>query len=325
MKNVINVKGLVKEYKVYKKQEGLLASVKGLFKREYKIVKAVADIDLQIEQGEMIGFIGSNGAGKTTTLKMLSGLLYPTRGNVEVLGAVPYQRKSAFLKEIALVMGQKNQLWWDLPAIETFRLNKKIYEVSDSEYEKVLKEFIELLDLKDVINKQVRKLSLGERMKCELVAALIHTPKILFLDEPTIGLDVVMQKRIRKFIREYNKKYKATVILTSHYMDDVKEICERIVVIDKGSIVFDDTLDELIVSHAGYKTVSVVFNNKNIKKQELEKFGDVQEFNFHKAVFKVDKNQVPKLASALLAKYDIDDIDINEPRLEDIVRQVFEN
>jgi len=231
---------------VHQKEPGLRGSFKSLFNRKYYDVKAVDGVSLNIEEGELIGFIGPNGAGKTTTLKVLSGLLYPTSGAVSVLGYTPWERKPEFQKQFSLVMGQKNQLWWDLPAMESFILNKEIYEVPDIQYKKTLDELVELLDVKDFLKIQVRKLSLGQRMKMELIAALIHSPKILFLDEPTIGLDVVMQKKMRDFIKEYNKKYNATIILTSHYMDDVKELCNRVVIIDKGRILFDGALDEII-------------------------------------------------------------------------------
>src|SRR5215210_1665019 len=210
--NVITVKHLSKYYQVHQKEPGLTGSLKSLFNRKYYDAKAVDDISFSIDEGELIGFIGPNGAGKTTTLKCLSGLLYPTSGKVEVLGFTPFERKHPFLKQISLVMGQKNQLWWDLPAIDSFLLNKEIYEIADENYKKTLNELVELLDIQDILQVQVRKLSLGQRMKCELIAALIHNPKILFLDEPTIGLDVVMQKKIREFLKEYNKKYQATII-----------------------------------------------------------------------------------------------------------------
>ncbi|EKD99780.1 MAG: hypothetical protein ACD_22C00174G0001, partial [uncultured bacterium] len=205
--NAIQVTNLSKNFKVHKKQPGLKGSFKALFRREYKTIEAVKNVSFEIKQGELVGFIGPNGAGKTTTLKMLSGLLYPSSGEANVLGYKPFERKNPFLKQISLVMGQKNQLWWDLPAIETFNLNKEIYEVSDDKYKQVLGELSEILDVKEVMHQQVRKMSLGQRMKCELIASLIHTPRVLFLDEPTIGLDVVMQKKVREFIKEYNKRY----------------------------------------------------------------------------------------------------------------------
>src|SRR3990167_2022747 len=257
---MIKVTELSKYFTTYKKEPGLAGSFKALFKRKTRIIKAVEKISFAINQGELVGFIGPNGAGKTTTLKVLSGLLHPTSGNVNVLGFNPFDRKPEYLKQISLVMGQKNQLWWDLPAIDTFILHKELYEIPIKQYKQTLKELIDLLDLKNIIYQQVRKMSLGQRMKCELVLALLHSPKILFLDEPTIGLDVVMQKRISVFLKEYNKKYGATVILTSHYMDDVKEICQRILMIHHGSLQFDGRIAEMIKKYADYKIIIVNFN-----------------------------------------------------------------
>src|SRR3990167_7801823 len=277
MSTAIKVQNLSKHFKVHQKEEGLKGSFKALFKRQYNTIKAVDDISFEIEQGELIGFIGPNGAGKTTTLKTLSGLLYPTNGTVEVLGFTPNERKHEFLKQISLVMGQKNQLFWDLPAIETFNLNKEIYEVPTDRYKKVRDELIEMLDVGEIIHQQVRKLSLGQRMKCELIASLIHTPKVLFLDEPTIGLDVVVQKRLREFIKDYNKKYNSTIILTSHYMGDVQELCKRVVIIDKGKIGFDGKLDDLVKQYAKNKTISLVFL-KAVERSRLEQYGEITEY-----------------------------------------------
>lgn len=319
---MITVKTLSKTYRVHEKQEGLGASIRSLFVRKYRDIEAVKNISFEIRQGEMVGFIGPNGAGKTTTLKMLSGLLYPSSGEAKVLGYIPHERRDSYLKQISLIMGQKNQLWWDLPTVETFSLNKEIYEVDDKEYKKTLGELTELLDIKDVLNQPVRNLSLGQRMKCELIAALIHSPKVLFLDEPTIGLDIVMQRNVREFIKEYNKKHNATVILTSHYMDDVKEICKRIIMIDHGKIIFDNNLSSLITEYANYKTLVVVFNSK-VKKDDLIQFGDIKKFEYPEVIINVPQNKVSKVAYDLLDKYDIDDIDINEPELEDMIRIIF--
>jgi ABC-2 type transport system ATP-binding protein len=318
----IRVENLSKNFKVHLKKEGLWGSIKSLVSREYKTIEAVKDVSFEIAQGEMVGFIGPNGAGKTTTLKMLSGLLYPTSGDVEVLGFVPHKRKEDFLKQISLVMGQKNQLWWDLPAIETFNLNKEIYEVPKDVYKSVLDELVEMLELEDVISQQVRKLSLGQRMKCELVASLLHSPRVLFLDEPTIGLDVVMQKKIREFIKSYNKKYNASVMLTSHYMDDVKEVCKRIIIINKGQIFYDGNIEELIHKYADYKLLIPIFNQK-VDPEKLRFFGDVVEFGAHSAVLKVERAKTSQIAAKLLETYDIDDLNINEPELEDIIRTIF--
>lgn len=244
--SIIEVKKLTKSFKIYKKEPGLGGALKSLFSRKYEDKTAVNDVSFSIEEGELIGFIGPNGAGKTTTLKMLSGLLYPSNGTVSVLGSKPFDRKKDFLKQISLVMGQKNQLWWDLPPMDTFLLNKEIYEISDADFKSRVEELSELLDVKQIMHVQVRKLSLGQRMKCELMAALLHRPKILFLDEPTIGLDVVVQQRVRHFIKDYNLKYKATILLTSHYMQDVKAMCSRVIVINHGAIIYDGVLDDLL-------------------------------------------------------------------------------
>ena len=322
MENSIDLKNLSKHFKVYKKQPGFMGSLKGLFKREYNTVKAVDDVSFSINQGELVGFIGPNGAGKTTTLKMCSGLLFPSGGTVEVLGFTPFKRKPEYLKQISLIMGQKNQLWWDLPAIETFELNRQIYDIPKDEYQKTLDDLVDMLEVRDILNQQVRKLSLGQRMKCELIAALLHTPKVLFLDEPTIGLDIVMQKRIRKFIKEYNKKYNATVILTSHYMDDVKEICDRVIIINKGKLIYDGGIDELIKKHADYKILKFITNQK-VGKGDVEKYGEVADINEHGFTLNVGRDEVSKVAGEVLGVFDIDDLDINEPRLEDIVEGIF--
>lgn len=311
-----------KYYQVYQKETGFLGSIKSLISRKYSKVKAVDDISFEIEEGELIGFIGPNGAGKTTTLKCLSGLLYPTSGQVSVLGFSPSERKNQFLKQIALVMGQKNQLWWDLPAMESFILNKEIYDIDDESFRKTLGLLSELLDIKEMVNVAVRKLSLGQRMKCELIAALIHNPKVLFLDEPTIGLDVVMQKKLREFIKEYNKEYKATIILTSHYMEDVKELCKRVIVIDHGKILFDGKLEAIVKKYSKNKFLSVVFSSK-ADREKLEKLGEIIEYDFPKVIFRVNRRYSNQVVAKLLAKYDVDDLTITDPKIEDIIRDIF--
>jgi ABC-2 type transport system ATP-binding protein len=320
--SLIEVRNLRKYYQVHQKEPGLSGSIKSLFHRKYYDVKAVDGVSFEIGEGELVGFIGPNGAGKTTTLKVLSGLLYPTSGNVSVLGFTPWDRKPAFQKQFSLVMGQKNQLWWDLPAMESFILNKEIYEVPDAQFKKTLDELVDLLEVKDFLKVQVRKLSLGQRMKMELIAALIHSPKILFLDEPTIGLDVVMQKKMRDFIREYNRRFKATIILTSHYMDDVKELCDRVIIIDKGMLLFDGQLEEIIQKFADHKLISVVLSDK-VSEKDLAKFGVVKEFELPKIVLSVKRTEAPKVAAKLLEKYTVDDLNIEEPQIEDIIREVF--
>jgi len=324
MDPIIKVSHLCKYYKQHKKEPGLKGSIKALFKRKYKTIKAVDDISFTINEGEMVGFIGPNGAGKTTTLKVLSGLLYPTSGEATVLGYIPHKRQAVYQKQFSLVMGQKNQLWWDLPAIESFILNKEIYEVPTEQYEKTVNELATLLEVKDILKVQVRKLSLGQRMKCELIAALLHSPKVLFLDEPTIGLDVVMQKKIREFFKEYNAKYKTTVILTSHYMDDVKELCERIIMIDKGKIVYDGDLEKIIKQYAANKYITMVFL-KAVDEKDLKQFGKVIEYEPLKATISVSRKDTPHTASEVLKKLPVDDLDIAEPELEDIIRRLFQN
>ncbi len=321
----IIVSHLSKYYQVHQKEPGLGGSIKSLFHRKYYDVKAVDDVSFEIEEGELIGFIGPNGAGKTTTLKTLSGLLYPTKGEVSVLGYTPWKRQSEFQKQFALVMGQKNQLWWDLPAIESFILNREIYEVPDGQYKTTLGELSELLEVKDLLKVQVRKLSLGERMKMELIAALIHSPRVLFLDEPTIGLDVVAQKKMRDFIKVYNLKYKSTIILTSHYMDDVKELCKRIVIIDKGKVLFDGLLDEIVKKFANHKVLSVVLEKELSRKQleHLEVLGGVKEYNYPKLVLQVPREHSNKVAAKLLQSYPVADLNIEESQIEDIIREVF--
>ena len=320
--SVIEVEHLKKYYQVHQKEPGLLGSIKSLFTRKYYDVKAVDDISFKINEGELIGFIGPNGAGKTTTLKVLSGLLYPTSGFASVLGHNPYKREPELQKQFSLVMGQKNQLWWDLPPLETFILNKEIYEVPDAQYKKTLGELVEMLDVKDVLKIQVRKLSLGQRMKCELIAALIHSPKILFLDEPTIGLDVVMQKKMRDFIKEYNRRFKATIILTSHYMDDVKELCERVVVIDKGRLMFDGKLQEIIEKFADHKRL-VADLLGSPSREDLAEVGNVESFELPRAVIKVPRGQVSQQAIKLLTNFQVADLNIEEESIEDVIRRLF--
>lgn len=322
----VEVTNLKKYFKIYKKEPGLLGSVKSLWNRKYEELKAVDDISFQIEAGEMVGFIGQNGAGKTTTLKMLSGLLYPSDGSVSVLGFNPWDRQREFQKQFSLVMGQKNQLWWDLPAMETFLLNKAIYEIPDQQFRNTLDKLVELLDVKDVLNVQVRKLSLGQRMKCELIAALLHNPKVLFLDEPTIGLDVVMQKVLRDFIKSYNQEFKATIILTSHYMDDVKELCDRAIIIDHGHKIYDGSLNKIIDKYARSKKLSLTFS-KRVEESKLAKFGQVKEFDHDgtalTATLLVPREEATKTAAKILESLPVQDLNIEEPSIEAIIREVF--
>lgn len=322
MENVISVNNLKKIYKVKKKESGLIKSISSFINPKYEKVMAVRDISFSINEGELVGFIGPNGAGKTTTLKCLSGLLFPNSGYVNVLDFIPYEKKENFLKEISLVMGQKNQLIWDLPPMDTFLLNKEIYEIPNDKFSLKLKELSELLGVTNLLDIPVRKMSLGERMKCELIASLIHSPKILFLDEPTIGLDIVAQKNMRDFIKTYNKKFKATIILTSHYMGDVSELCKRIIIINKGEIIFDGLIEDIFKKYGHNKILSIVFS-ADIDPKKLENIGEIKYYDFPKAVILVSKEQSNLAASELLRNFPISDLNIEEPDLESIVREIF--
>ncbi len=319
---IISIKNLKKYFKVYRKQPGLWGSIRSLWDRQYEEVKAVDNVSFDIFPGEIVGFIGQNGAGKTTTLKVLSGLLYPTSGDVSVLGYNPWDRKPEFQKQFALVMGQKNQLWWDLPAMESFLLNKAIYEISDQEFEKTLNKLMDLLEVREIVNIQVRKLSLGQRMKCELIAALLHNPKVLFLDEPTIGLDVVMQKVLRDFIKAYNQEFKATIILTSHYMGDVKELCKRAIVIDHGKKIFDGELEEIINRFARNKILSLTLA-ESVNPKELAKFGELKEFEYPKVTLVVPRSKAAKIAGELLTHFAVADVNIEEATIDAVIRELF--
>jgi ABC-2 type transport system ATP-binding protein len=319
---IISVSHLSKHYQTFQKEPGLFGSITSLFARKYQTVRAVNNISFEISEGELVGFIGPNGAGKTTTLKCLSGLLYPTSGKISVLDHTPSERKNVFLKQIALVMGQKNQLWWDLPAQETFLLNKEIYEIPDAEYHKTLSELVELLEVESLLKVQVRKLSLGERMKMELIAALIHSPRVLFLDEPTIGLDVVMQKKMRDFIQAYNSLRKSTILLTSHYMEDVKQLAKRVIIIDHGTILYDGKLDNLVKKFAKYKVLSVVLETY-VAPAKLAEVGELTDYNFPKVVIRVPRSVSNVAAAQILRQFPVEDLNIEEPDIEDIIRDVF--
>jgi len=282
----------------------------------------VDGIDFTIESGEMVGFLGPNGAGKTTTLKVLAGLLHPTAGEVRVLGYTPFARQTAFLKQITLVMGQKQQLLWDLPAIETFEVNRVIFEVPEHEYRQTLNELIELLELGDLLNKQVRKLSLGERMKCELAAALLHRPRVLFLDEPTIGLDVTMQARVREFVAEYNRRYGATVLLTSHYMADVTALCKRVIVINHGRLLYDGNLQSMVEQVAPHKIIHLVLHEP-VPVETLAQFGEVQRCDGLEVELKVARNETTRIGARLLTALPVADVNIAEPPIEEIISEVF--
>lgn len=325
MKSVISVQKLNKEFQFYKKQEGLRGSVRNLFKRRMKIKKAVKDVSFEIQEGEFIGFIGPNGAGKTTTIKMLSGILEPTSGVIEVLGYIPVERKSEYLKQIGVVLGQKNQIDLDLPPIETFLLMKEIYELSDKDYSRKLKELITLLDIRDIVNVQARRLSLGQRMKCELVVALLHSPKVLYLDEPTIGLDVTSQHNIREFLSTYNRLHKTTIILTSHYMQDIEKLCERIIIIDLGKVIFDGALSKLLKSYVKNKKILITIQNmKDSDCGKAAEFGNVIECDIGKIIVEVPRRKVTEVTAELIKNLPVADLTISEIDIEEVITRIFE-
>jgi ABC-2 type transport system ATP-binding protein len=325
MKPIISVKNLSKTYEYARRAPGFRAALRSFFVRKKLYKKAVKNISFDIQEGELVGFLGPNGAGKTTTLKMLSGILYPTSGKISVLGHEPAKRNHEMQKQFALVMGNKNQLWWDLPSTDTFLLNKEIYGLSNAEYTKNLHELSEMLDVGSTLDIPVRKLSLGQRMKCELIACLLHNPKVLLLDEPTLGLDVVAQKNIREFIRYYNQTKKTTILLTSHYMDDIQELAKRVVVINLGEIIYDGTLELLISTYAPYKSLKLKSEKMRIKDSEVGKFGKVAHRDDLSLTLHVDRQNIKRIASAILSSsLPIDDIDISEPEVEDVIREVFQ-
>src|SRR5215210_2388639 len=316
----VRVEQLNKTFFVPERDAGLRAAATSLFRRRHREVRAVDDITFEIGQGEIVGFLGPNGAGKTTTLKMLSGLLYPTSGEARVLGHVPSKREREFLRRITLVMGNRNQLQWDLPALDSYELNRAIYRLPRDGFTTLRDELIELLDVGDLVRKPVRNLSLGERMKVEVVGSLLHRPQVLFLDEPTIGLDVTMQKRIRTFIAEYNRRYEATVLLTSHYMADVEALCKRVVVIHHGTILFDGPLARLGDQFDAYKTLTVELEDLAA---DLSGYGDVLEREDGRVKLRVPKADTARVTARLLAERDIADLTVEDPPIEDVIELVF--
>lgn len=318
----IEVFKLAKTFRVAQKTPGLFATLSQVFYRKYNQVKALDDISFKVFQGEFVGFIGPNGAGKTTTLKILSGILHPTSGEVKVLGFTPQERNPKFQKQFSLVAGQKNQLWWDLPPSESFLLNKEIYGISDSIFKKTVSELTEILDLAKLVNIPVRKLSLGERMKAELIAALLHQPRILFLDEPTLGLDIVAAKKLRDFIKNYNLRTGATIILTSHNMGDVKELCERIIVINFGRIIFDGLLEKIIAGYSDHKLISLVFE-KPVEIEKLKTFGKIEKFDSVSASVEVGRTEIAQISAKILSQLPVVDLTIEEPPIEEIISEIF--
>ena len=318
--SVVHVSELTKIFKVPEREPGLRAAAKALVRRKTRDVHAVEAISFDIEPGEVVGFLGPNGAGKTTTLKMLAGLLYPTSGEARVLGHVPSRREKDYLRRMTMVMGNRNQLQWDIPALDSFELYRAIYRLRREDYVAMRDELVELLDVGDLVRKPVRNLSLGERMKVEIVGSLLHRPQVLFLDEPTIGLDVTMQKRIRTFVSEYNERHGATVLLTSHYMADVEALCKRVIVIHHGRILFDGALTSLANEFAAYKTIGILLENGNA---ELDGYGEVISRDGDRAVLRVPKAETSRVAARLLSEHEVLDLTIEEPPIEDVIELVF--
>jgi ABC-2 type transport system ATP-binding protein len=319
---IIEVRELTKSYRVFKKREGLMESVRGLFHREYTEVQAVRGINLEVEQGEFVAFLGPNGAGKTTTLKLLSGVINPTSGEATVMGYVPWERRNEYRRRFALVMGQKNQLWWDLPAQESYRLHRQIYGIPQEQFTATLNELTELLDVTRLLGQPVRELSLGERMKMELIAALLHSPDVLFLDEPTIGLDVIAQHNIQQFLRFYQEKRKITILLTSHYMKDVAALCKRVVIVAGGLVQYDGSLAGIVDKFSGNKIVTLQFGDGN-RPADLSRLGNVLDTNWPKARISIARADVPRVLAEALRDYVVEDVSVEDPPLEDVIADLF--
>jgi ABC-2 type transport system ATP-binding protein len=318
----INIKNLARDFKVRQKSQGIKASIKNFFSPTYKTVEAVKQLSLKIPCGEIVGFLGPNGAGKTTTLKMLSGLLVPTSGSIEVLGYEPFKRDHEFLTNISLVMGQKQNLWWDLPPTETFEIHRQIYRIEENDYKERITELIEMLEIEECLETQTRKLSLGQRMRCELAVSLLHRPKILFLDEPTIGLDILMQKKIRSFLLDYHRRFKPTILLTSHYMDDVSALAKRVVVINRGTKVFDGSLKDLTEKMQPEKIVTVILNTPECSFPETGNY-EILEKTANLLRIKVPKEEAGKLAAGLYNSCNTLDLSIEDTPLEDIIGRLY--
>jgi ABC-2 type transport system ATP-binding protein len=316
----IHTDGLTKVYSVSERESGMAAALASLVRRRTEEVRAVDGISFDLAAGEIVGFLGPNGAGKTTTLKMLSGLLHPTQGALTVLGHVPWKREKTFLRQITLVMGQRNQLVWDIPAADSFELNRAIYRLPQAEYQRTLHELTELLELGPLLKKPVRNLSLGERMKCEVAAALLHRPQVVFLDEPTIGLDVTMQRRIRAFLAQYNQRFGATLLLTSHYMNDVEALCRRVIVIHEGKLLFDGDLASLVRRFTSHKTIIVQLETCP---DDLQGYGEVVSCQDGLVTLRVAKAETPRVTARLLADLPVIDLTVEDPPIEEVIERVF--
>ncbi len=320
---IIEINNLVKSYRVYQKKEGLSQALRGLFHREYKTVEAVRNVTLKVEPGEFVAFLGPNGAGKTTTLKLLSGVINPTSGAASVMRYVPWERNLEYRRRFALVMGQKNQLWWDLPAQESYRLHQQIYGIAEADFRKTLDELASLLDVERLLGRPVRELSLGERMKMELIAALLHGPEVLFLDEPTIGLDVIAQHNIQQFLKRYQQERGITVLLTSHYMKDVAALCKRVVVIAQGTVKYDGSLEGIIEDFSSTKIITLELGDET-SPDGLEKYGTIDSISLPKVSLRCERSQVSAVLSGILDNYKIEDVGVEDPPLDEVIAKLFE-
>ncbi len=322
--DIIEVENLVKEFKLYKKNEGLWNSLKTIIKREYKIIRPVNGISFRIKKGEIVGFIGTNGAGKSTTIKMLTGVLYPTSGTINVTGFKPFEQREEYAKHIGVVFGQRTQLWWDLPVKESFNLLKHIYDISEAKFKRNMKKFSKILGLNQLLDIPVRKLSLGQRMRCDLAASLIHNPKVVFLDEPTIGLDIIAKHSIRNFIKEVNKKEKTTILLTTHDMSDIEKLCKRAIIIDKGKIIYDGMLADVRKRFSNGKIIIVDFH-ENVRKSEIKiKNMTILKTAGRRFWLRIDKHaELSSIVNQIMSKFSIHDITIEEPKIENIIKEVY--
>ena len=321
--NGISVNNLCRDFEYYEKEAGIKSSVKNLFYRNKNIRHAVKDISFHIPEGEIVGFLGPNGAGKTTTIKILSGILYPTSGQVAVNGYIPWERKKEYKKQFAYVAGQKSQLWLNLPAVDTFELNKSIYEIPDEEYKNTLEELVELFEVGEFLKVQVRRLSLGERMKMEMIAALLHRPRVIFLDEPTIGLDFISQENIRNFLKEYNRNTGATMILTSHYLKDIEELCKRTLVISHGALVYDGTLEQIREIFAEKRVLKIILN-RPVEREQLEQIGILKEWEPMKATIACDNSETTQTIQRLFQDFSIADLRVDTPPLEESISRLYQ-
>jgi ABC-2 type transport system ATP-binding protein len=320
---IIIADNLSKHFKIHRKEEGLKGSLKSLFFRKYEENKAVDRISFTMEEGELVGFLGPNGAGKTTTMKMLTGLIHPTAGQAGVMGYIPWERKNEFRRQYALIMGQKNQLWMDLPAMESFRLNREIYQIPERQYKATLDELVNLLKVEKVLHVQVRRLSLGERMKMEMIAALLHKPRVLFLDEPTIGLDIISQRKIREFLCRYNQTFGTTILLTSHYMEDIQALCKRVIIINQGRKVYDGQLARIVQNFSAFKELTITFFEP-VSREALERIAAIQEFDPVKVTFRVKREELTRIIGQLVGEFKVDDLSTAEVEIAELIARIFQ-